>query len=370
MRKKPKKNYTIEPRQKNDDISKSSDNSQTLKSDTENLKIIEPETDALPKNIGNEIQNSSSNSKQSLSNETKDTSITLSNNKNLDNNIKIFQIYFEPWQRDLLDPKFTAIDNSKFVSESREFDVFNRLSKSEFIKGAKLWGALSWRFTEKTGMVGNDLVREILANPNQDLYFCNPEPEYEGLYHNLWLQGIPSHPKFMEVCQAFFKAVGLPLDNLIAIESIQVSSSANFFIGSQKFWTLYIPWVQNLLNVANKKMPSQMRDLLHSNIADDKKIHNGATYVPFIIERLLPVFLKTVGSSLKFQKITMTEPLKKLDVHIRLLREMKDVAYKTNSPWLAACWVNYRNLYLTQVKGVTWSKIYLRQVTPEKIIFK
>lgn len=283
--------------------------------------------------------------------------------------IKIFQIYYEPWQKDLLDTDFIPVDNSKSTSELREVDVFDRLAKSDFIKGAKLWGALSWRFSEKTGMTGRDALKEILANPNFDIYFCNPEPEYEALYHNLWLQGVPSHPQFLEICQAFFKAVGLPNDALISIEPSSASSSANYFIASPKFWSLYLPWVQNLLNTANKKMPPLMRDLLHSNVADDKNLHGGSTYVPFVIERLLPIFLKTVGSPLKAYKLNMVEPLKKLDVHLRLLREMKDVAFKTNSPWLAACWVNYRNLYLTQTKGAVWCKSYLRQITPEKIIF-
>ena len=283
--------------------------------------------------------------------------------------VKIFQIYYEAWQKDLLDSAFAAIDNSKFPSELRELDVFSRLADSEYVKGAKLWGALSWRFSEKTGWTGSDLMREINAFPGFDIYFCNPEPEYEALYHNLWLQGVPLHPKFIEVCQAFFKAVGLPLESLTSIEPISATSSANFFVATPQFWSLYLPWVKSLLNTANKKMPTNMRDLLHSSAADDKNLHGGATYVPFIVERLLPIFLKTVGSSLKAHKCNLIEPLKKMDVHLRLLREMKDVAHRTNSPWLAACWVNYRNLYLTQTKGAQWCKTYLRQVTPEKITF-
>ena len=289
--------------------------------------------------------------------------------QSVNNEIKIFQIYYESWQKDLLDPTFIPLDNSKSNSELREVDVFARLAKSDLVKDTKFWGALSWRFAEKTGMTGQDVLKEILANPNYDIYFCNPEPEYEALYHNLWLQGAPSHPQFLEICQSFFKAVGLPIDALISIEPSSVSSSANYFIASPKFWGLYLPWVQNLLNIANKKMPPQMRDLFHSNLADDKKLHAGSTYVPFVIERLLPIFLKTVGSTLKAHKLNLVEPLKKMDVHLRLLREMKDVAHRTNSPWLAACWVNYRNLYLTQTKGASWCKNYLRLITPERIIF-
>jgi hypothetical protein len=48
---------------------------------------------------------------------------------------------------------------------------------------------------------------------------------------------------------------------------------------------------------------------------------------------------------------------------------MKDVAHRTKSAWLAACWVNYRNLYLMQVNGKEWCDKYLRNITPTEITF-
>ena len=53
----------------------------------------------------------------------------------------------------------------------------------------------------------------------------------------------------------------------------------------------------------------------------------------------------------------------------KLLREMKDVAHRTKSAWLGVCWVNYRNLYLTQVNGKEWSVKNLRAITPTDIKF-
>jgi hypothetical protein len=48
---------------------------------------------------------------------------------------------------------------------------------------------------------------------------------------------------------------------------------------------------------------------------------------------------------------------------------MKDVAWRTKSAWMIACWVNYRNLYLTQTNKKEWCKKYLRAVTPITIKF-
>jgi hypothetical protein len=51
------------------------------------------------------------------------------------------------------------------------------------------------------------------------------------------------------------------------------------------------------------------------------------------------------------------------------LREMKDVAHRTQSAWLAACWVNYRNLYLSQTNTKAWCEKYLRVITPTEVRF-
>ena len=77
----------------------------------------------------------------------------------LNSPVRIFQIYFEGWERELLDPAFYPLDNSRGTSELMEFAVFEQLQKNQATQGATLWGALSWRFGEKTGMQGNDWVK-------------------------------------------------------------------------------------------------------------------------------------------------------------------------------------------------------------------
>ena len=287
----------------------------------------------------------------------------------LQSSLRLFQIYYEPWQRELLDPNFAALDNSKATSELLEFAVFEKLASSDYVKGAQLWGALSWRFTEKTGMTGADWVKNIEANPGYDVYFCNPFPHNEALFHNMWLQGETVHPQFLALCQAIFQVTGLPLEELTNITPSNLYSAANYFVATPKFWAAYLPWVTNVLSAANKKLPPKVRDLMHSKQADERELHNGATYVPFIVERLFPIFMKTAGKNLKPFKIALPEREREINVHLRLLREMKDVAHKTKSAWMAACWVNYRNLYLTQTNTKDWCEKHLRNITPTDIQF-
>jgi hypothetical protein len=98
-----------------------------------------------------------------------------------------------------------------------EFAVFEQLQKNAATQGATLWGALSWRFGEKTGMLGNDWVKQIVDHPGYDVYFCNPHTHNEAIFHNMWLQGETSHPNFLEITRAFFQAAGLDEKEIMSI---------------------------------------------------------------------------------------------------------------------------------------------------------
>lgn len=283
--------------------------------------------------------------------------------------VRLFQIYFEPWQRDLLDPAFAPFDNAGVRSELLEFDVFERLAASPVVSGAELWGALSWRYTEKTGLAGADLLAAIAAHPGCDVYYCNPHVQNEALYHNMWTQAETAHPRFLEVARAVFAAAELPATELDAMLPSDRWSAANYFVGTPKFWSLYLPFVRGVLAKAEQRLGAEMRALLHSTGADNRGLHGGSTYVPFIVERLFPLFLRTAGRKLKARQVALPRREAELNVHLKLLREMKDVAHRTKSPWLAACWVNYRNLYLTQLHGKAWAQRYLRAVTPTDVRF-
>jgi hypothetical protein len=291
------------------------------------------------------------------------------NHDALNQELRIFQIYYQPWQLELLDAHLIPFDNGQHQSELLEVDVFQRLSTSDQIQGARLWGALSWRFTEKTGMTGAQLIKEIESQPGYDVYYCNPEVIHEALFHNLWMQGETSHPDFLKLCMAIFEAANLPMSQLIALSSSKTYSSTNSFVATPQFWQSYLPWIQQILNLANKKLPPQVRDMMHSSRADDRGLHKGATYVPFIVERLFPIFLKTVGQQFKSHQLTLPVREEKLNVHLRLLREMKDMACQSQSIWMANCWLNYRNLYLTQVQKKDWCAKYLPLITPKQIVF-
>lgn len=282
---------------------------------------------------------------------------------------RIFQIYYEDWHRDLLDPAFQPFDNIGTPTELMEFDIFERLARSKAIEGATYWGALSWRFTEKTGLTGADLIKVMEEHPDVDVFFCNPHVHNEALYHNMWVQGETSHPRFLEMAKAFFEATGLPVSELELVMPAGSYSAANYFVGKPAFWQAYLPFVRRIVTLAEQKLSPEYRKLLHSSAADDRGLHGGSTYLPFIVERLFPIFLRAAAGKLKGLRVSLPQREQELNIHLKLLRDMKDVSIRTKSPWLGACWVNYRALYMSQHNGREWCQKYLRAITPPQIKF-
>jgi hypothetical protein len=283
--------------------------------------------------------------------------------------VRVFQAYLEPWQRELIDPAFRPLDVSQQRHEAAEFAVLARLRRHAATAGAALWGVLPWRFTELTGMLGSDWVRAIDANPGADLYCCNPWPAREAVHHNLWCQGEAVHPRFLELCRAFLEAAGLPVADLSVIHPASRFAGAHCLVASPAFWDAYLSFVDRALAQAQRRMPPELRELLHRQLAQEGGLHDGSTYLSLILERLLPLFLQTEGSAFRTHRIALPEREGELNVHQRLLREMRDMASQTKSAWLAACWVNYRNLYLSQTESKDWIRQHLRAITPAEVRF-
>jgi hypothetical protein len=146
-------------------------------------------------------------------------------------------------------------------------------------------------------------------------------------------------------------------------------SSANYFVGTPEFWKKFIEFIDAALVKADQRLPANVKALLYSPAADSRQLHNKASYLPFIIERAFGLFMATHGAGLKSFRYGLASKAATLNVHQRLLSEMKDNAYQTKSAWMATCWVNYRNVYLAQTTSKDWLQKYLKRVTPTKISF-
>jgi len=81
------------------------------------------------------------------------------------------------------------------------------------------------------------------------------------------------------------------------------------------------------------------------------------------------MYLKGPGSTLKSMRLAPPTGEKRLNADLRRLREMKDIAHRTKSVWLASCWMHYRNSYFLNVIDRAWCKKHLPALTRESIQF-
>lgn len=283
--------------------------------------------------------------------------------------ISVFQIYFEPSQQSALDAAFTPLDNSGVADPLLEFAVLRGLAQRPAVRKSRLWGAVSWKFREKTGMQGKSYLEQIEAHPGFDVYYCNPYPENEGLYASPWQQAFAKHPGFRLLAAQVLSASGQDPKMLDDVVPSVRFSSCNFFVGNEHFWDTYVPFVEGFVTNATKSLPPSVLDALNSRSADPHGLHPGATYWPFIIERLFTLYLVKHQGDIRAFKVKLPGPEAKLNAHVKRLREMKDVAHHTKSQWLSSCWLQYRNLFLLQAAGQEWCRLHLKDLTPSQLRF-
>jgi hypothetical protein len=281
----------------------------------------------------------------------------------------IFQIYFQGEQRSQIDSAFVAYDNAEKTTEVLELDVFRRLNGSASVRSLSHWGAVSWRFFEKTGLRGRELVDHIRSNPEVDLWYCNPYPYLEALFPNFWVHGATTHPGLLELASEFFAAANLPGQDLHRIEPSRHFSAANYFVGTPAFWSAYLPFINQALADAESNLSSVSLEKLHSSEADPRHWHHGATYVPFIVERLLPTFLRGPGSQLNIRRYPIPREEAKLNDELRLLRALKDQAVVGESRNLALQWMDRRNRYVKPRCAPAWWAQFGELLNPTEILF-
>ncbi|HEX4880092.1 MAG TPA: hypothetical protein VFV39_09635 [Limnobacter sp.] len=275
----------------------------------------------------------------------------FSNHPGFSKDVRVFQIYFRPDQLHQLEPEFIPYDNALGDFSMLEYAVFRKLYQSDLTKDCKYWGALSWRFREKAMINATDLFNVIEANPGYDLYFMNPEPQIEGLYENLWVQGSTAHPNFIPLVEQLLEAVGMDKRMLSAYRHTRIMAAANYFVGSQRFWDAYIQFVENFLEKAEKNAPPALLQALKNTNADPRNLHAGANYFPFIIERLLTEFIIEQSGKLACFKIELGNKKTRLPANAHDLEWLKNQALERKDEKLLRIWVNYRNLYFKSLYG-------------------
>lgn len=226
---------------------------------------------------------------------------------------------------------------------------------------AALWGIIPRDFVQRTAIPVAAWSQVMRDNPDRDVYLLNPNPAEEAIYPNPLSRIFLEFPELQPVMPPPFS------ENHISASP--TFSMAPYLVARAGFWAAYWAYVRKAIAEIQTRISPAQRKLL-AKPQPDSPLLAGDSVLSLIAGALLPVFLKTdQGSAFRAIKIALPTKERELNAHLNSLRQLKDAAAKAQSPWLASCWMNYRNLYVYQVNGKQWCARHLAAITPKKANF-
>lgn len=262
------------------------------------------------------------------------------------NNTKIFQIYFKPELKDKCDPAFEPYDNTANPRpELREWDVWDREHETRMSENLDYWGYVSWKFSEKMGITGQQAMDYIKANPGYEVYIFNPCIANEALFANSWEQGEIYHTGICEIGNKFLARIGHHNEPEVAGILLDRTRTvyANYVVGNRKFWDAFMKFTRQIFTEADKDpdFKEAVFGAGHSNYAHDPSL----PMFTFLIERLLPTFLEIFKFEVcpyVYTDETIPEKYKPYLGDIQALSNLKVLVNVYNSDELFKIWNHFR----------------------------
>ena len=202
-------------------------------------------------------------------------------------NLKIYQSFFKPEQYALLDSAFIPYENleNKMPWQYEYPLILDLYEKNKSYYG--YWGLMSWKFSIKTGISGEQFKSLIRNNPGYDLYHFNWFPT---IHLNPIMQGDEyNHQGIADYFNELIKTLGY-----VNIDIKQTKFSpehfvfSSYYVGNSIFWDRWIVFLKTCIKV------SLNNSNLNSYLNGSNSIHDGIQNVanfPFIVERLVGLFL-------------------------------------------------------------------------------
>lgn len=197
----------------------------------------------------------------------------------------------------LSEPLFVPFEhkaNAKYA-DWREFRIYVDMYRQGKHRVADRCGMFSPKFQLKTRTSAQTFLDFCQQHEDVDVCFINPFPQLPYYSYNIWMQAEANHPGITECAQNLLDASGIAID--LAAQprhSHDVLAYSNFWVGSEKFWDLYVGGVLEKIAVFLDQQPDHpaARGVLTETYHTDP-----APFLPFIIERMFTVFLSVTPSA-------------------------------------------------------------------------
>ncbi|AEI78153.1 hypothetical protein CNE_1c28400 [Cupriavidus necator N-1] len=202
--------------------------------------------------------------------------------------IAIFEPVFAEGAQ-LVEPAFLPLRFENARPEWREFQLLIDLYRNGAHRRHRHMGLFSPKFCLKAGISGERFLRFVRENDSVDVVFINPFPQIAYWSYNVWMQGEYAHPGLADAAQALLDASGVAMDVRHAPRNnFRTLAYCNFWVGSQAFWDQYVGGV---LEPIARFLEGQPNHTAARGVMQETAHTDRASYLPFIIERLLSTYL-------------------------------------------------------------------------------
>lgn len=204
-------------------------------------------------------------------------------------NYKIFQIYFEHRQLELIKAPLTSFDNvANERPELREYHSFLKAKELGITDNLDAWGFLGPRWEAKLKYSADEIKLAIDENPDNDVWIFNHARVVNALTYNVWEQGEFFHKGLRQVAEEVLALAGFDNSAINSFMSEYNTCYCSYFIARKEFWEDYMDFLSRIL-IAIDNLPENTKEIYNSsaNYARDSNLN----MFPFLIERLFSTFL-------------------------------------------------------------------------------
>ncbi len=160
----------------------------------------------------------------------------------LPDQIKAYTIAYTPQLFASVEAPFLPLDHTANErSDWQEYWPIRKFLLNNELDENCLYGFLSPRFTDKTGLGGERLMQFLSKEGRgKDVVTISPQPDMGAMFLNVFAQNELFDPGFCETADIFFKTIGLDIDlQTCVMDSTQIVFS-NYFFAKPAFWRRWL----------------------------------------------------------------------------------------------------------------------------------
>lgn len=205
--------------------------------------------------------------------------------------IKAYTIAYTPQLFASVKAPFLPLDHTANErSDWQEYWPIRKFLLNNELDEDCLYGFLSPRFTDKTGLDGERLMQFLSKEGvGKDVVTISPQPDMGAMFLNVFAQNELFDPGFCDTADAFFKTIGLNVKlPTCVMDSTQIVFS-NYFFAKPAFWRKWLEINEAIFYICeNRQTYAKKIGLLNRT-----NYRDGLQRKVFLMERIASVILNT-----------------------------------------------------------------------------